>query len=214
MRNPSFRAWLPNLLAISLGAGALGLTACVTVNVNFPESAVQKATDDYVRDLYRAKETRKSGAPDSAAPAATKPQAHGFALPILIASAQAGDAFGEEEAFKVSTPRALAIRDKLAGHLSDVLEHKRAGVLGETNDGLLEIREPGKLKKLLARKVEKLVADENADRLDLYREVVKANGLPEARIKNVQKSFARSFQAESPSGTWMQDVDGKWAQKP
>ena len=30
--------------------------ACVTVNVNFPESTVQKATDDYVKELYKAKE--------------------------------------------------------------------------------------------------------------------------------------------------------------
>ena len=26
--------------------------SCVTVNVNFPEGAVQKAADDYVKELY------------------------------------------------------------------------------------------------------------------------------------------------------------------
>jgi uncharacterized protein YdbL (DUF1318 family) len=198
-------AWL---LSCALLTTSLGIASCVTVNVNFPESAVQKATDDYVRDLYRAKETRKStDAPAAAPSAAAQPQA--ALTEWLIASARADD-----EVFRVTTPASLKIRERLAARLGDVLEQKRAGVLGETNDGTLVIHEPGKLKKLLAKKVEKLVADENADRAELYAEVMRANALPPARLPNVKRSFARSFQAESPSGTWVQDTDGKWAQKP
>src|SRR3954470_20952661 len=74
---------------------SFSFAACVTVNVNFPESAVQKATDDYVRDLYRAKEKGKP-----AAPAAKKESS--FEMPSLINSAMADD-----DVFKVSTDKAL-----------------------------------------------------------------------------------------------------------
>ncbi|MEZ4871386.1 MAG: hypothetical protein R2827_03890 [Bdellovibrionales bacterium] len=39
-----------NRLSI-LGASVL-LVSCITVNVNFPEAAVQKAADDYVKELF------------------------------------------------------------------------------------------------------------------------------------------------------------------
>ena len=184
------------LILMALIAGPV---ACVTVNVNFPESAVQKETDDFVRDLYRAKEKGKA----SPAPSA-------FLRFNLINEAYAGPAEGN---FSVNSAKALQIRDKMSGRVEEILNQKRAGVLGETIDGMLTIKGRDKLKPLLAGKVEKLVADENSDRSDLYAEVARANGLDKGRIKDIQRSFARSFQAESPSGTWVQDPDGKWSQK-
>jgi uncharacterized protein YdbL (DUF1318 family) len=195
------------LNVVVAGLIALPLTSCVTVNVNFPESAVQKATDDYVRDLYRAKEKGKSPSPT---PEASKTSfLENFGGSLLIAQAWA-DAEGM---FRVDTPKAGEISERLKSNLSEVIAQKRAGVLGETNDGMLKLKAPEKLKKLFIQKIEKLVADENKDRGELYAEVVRANNLGKNRLKDVQKSFARSFQAESPSGTWLQDSDGKWAQK-
>jgi uncharacterized protein YdbL (DUF1318 family) len=197
----SFSAALLTLLA-------LGSAACVTVNVNFPESAVQKATDDYVRDLYRAKEKGKTPAPEtSQAPTSSRLI---FPMFDLIATASA-DA---EANIKVNSDKALKIKDRLASRVEEVLAQKRAGVLGETNDGLLELKGADKVKPLLKKKIEAMVAAENADRTELYAEVAASNGIAKGRIKDIQKSFARSFQAESPSGTWAQDSDGKWAQKP
>jgi uncharacterized protein YdbL (DUF1318 family) len=208
---------LATVSALWLGLGSalsVASTGCVTVNVNFPESAVQRATDDYVRELYRAKGKGGTGTggakpADGAAPAGAKSSWNGFVWPELIASAHAADGV-----FKVDTDKALEIKTRLGGRVDEVIAQKRAGVLGETNDGLLVVKAPEKLKKLQTARVEKLVADENADRNGLYDEVRKANGLADGRLKDIQKSFARSFQAESPSGTWVQDSDGKWAQKP
>ena len=199
------------VLATALGlalASAMPFSACVTVNVNFPESAVQKATDDYVRDLYRARERGKPGTPPPS-PSATG----AFRLPtglLLLSAAWAS----EVEAFRVNTAKSQAIKEKLRSRLDEVLIQKRAGVLGESDQGGLVIHDPSALKPLLAAKVQRLVSDENNDRNALYEEVLVANALPPARLKNVQKSFARSFQAESPSGTWVQDADGKWTRKP
>jgi uncharacterized protein YdbL (DUF1318 family) len=199
----------------TLVAGLMGLVllspllgGCVTVNVNFPESAVQKATDDYVKDLYRMKNSGPKGAEPASVPSQT-PQAKGaWILDLMTASAMA------EEGFSVNSAESSRIREKLRARLDDVLAQKKAGVLGEDKNGLIVIKDPSKLKKLLAQKVEKLVADENADRMALYNDVVKSNGFPSSRLANIQRSFARSFQAESPSGTWVEDVDSGWTQKP
>lgn len=188
-------------------ASAMTFSSCVTVNVNFPESAVQKATDDFVRDLYRARERGKPGTTPPS-PSATG----AFRLPtgLLLSSAWAS----EVEAFRVSTAKSQEIKEKLRSRLDEVLIQKRAGVLGESDLGSVVIHDPSQLKPLLVAKVQRLVSEENRDRNALYEEVLAANALPPARLKNVQKSFARSFQAESPSGTWVQDADGKWTQKP
>ena len=180
--------------------------ACVTVHVTFPESAVQKATDDYVRELYRAKE---KGRPSTPEPSPSLAPMHADLQFTLFTSAHA-----EELVFKVDSEKALKIRDRLSKRLDDVLAQIRAGVLGEARDGMLQLKEPGKLKKLFTKKIETLVAEENKDRADLYAEVLSSNALPAARLIDIQRSFARSFQAESPSGTWLQGADGTWLQKP
>lgn len=187
------------LTAFSLATAA----ACVTVNVNFPESAVQEATDDYVRDLYKAKEKGTSASPTPAGAKSSLsfslfPAAHAAEIPTQ---------------FTVKSAKAIMIRDRLAELVDDVLAQKRAGVLGEGNDGMLVLKAPEKLKKLLLTKVEKLVTEENALRDELYDEVVASNSLAPARRIDVTKSFARSFQNESPAGTWIQAADGTWAQK-
>lgn len=171
-------------------------TACVTVNVNFPESAVQKATDDYVHDLYEKKEKGK-----------TEQKAAASASWSLISSAYAG------EGFHVNSPKAQELKQKMRALVPEIIAQKKNGNLGETNDGLLAVK--GKnIAPLLMKKVEKLVKDENQTRKELYAEIVRSNGLEQSRLATVQKSFSRSFQSISPSGTWIQDSEGGWSQKP
>ncbi len=171
----------------------------MTVNVNFPESAVQKATDDYVRELYRAKEKGK--------PSATPETKASFDFSLI------GTAHAVEATIKVDSEKAIQIRNRMASRVDEVITQKRAGALGETNEGHLTLKK-GDLKPLLKKKLDGAIADENRDRDELYKEVVRINGIGDARLKDIQKSFARSFQAESPSGTWVQDADGNWSQKP
>jgi uncharacterized protein YdbL (DUF1318 family) len=178
-------------------------SACVTVNVNFPESAVQRATDDYVQELYRAK--NKDKAPTSA-PAKSPTSL----LDLLIPSALALEF---DATFRTDTAAAKEIQARQATRLEEIDAQKKAGALGESSDGTLVIKSPDKLKKLLTKKVEKLVEDENVDRKKLYEEVQEANKLPSSRIKDVGASFGRSFQKASPAGTWVQDEKSGWKQK-
>lgn len=174
--------------------------ACVTVNVNFPESAVQKATDDFVKDLYRSKEHgKKSGGTT-------------WRFPSLINEASA--ASEASAVFKIDSEKSEEIKSRFAKRVDEIIALKRRGVLGETNDGKLAIKDPTALKKLEIRKVDQLVSDENRDRSALYEEVLKSNGMQQNRMKDLTNNFTRSFQAESPSGTWVMDPTGKWEQKP
>ncbi|MCM2277772.1 MAG: YdbL family protein [Oligoflexia bacterium] len=195
------------LSSVIAAAGLLPVTGCLTLNVNLslPEAAVQRATDDFVRDLYRAKE--KDSAPAAKPVEAPKPAALRLE-DLLLPTAHAADSL------KLDSPKALELRDKLAANVEEIIAQKRAGVLGESNDGMLVLKDAGKLKPLLQKKVQKLVSDENALRVQFYDEVLKSNGLESARLQGIKESFGRSFQSQSPSGTWMQDAEGKWGQKP
>jgi len=179
-------------------------TACVTVNVNFPESAVQKATDDYVRDLYRAKEKGKVTPPSNEQSASPASKLTSFFS--LVSEAYADD-------FRVQSAKADEIKARLKSRLDDLISQKRSGNVGESNDGKLVVKATG-LPPLLMKKVKTLVTEDNSDRMELYQEVARINGLGSSGIATVEKSFARSFQSLSPSGTWIQDSDGNWTKKP
>ena len=122
----------------ALGVLSLIFSSCVTVNVNFPESAVQKATDDYVKDLYRAKEKGKSSPTAPASAPSERPQTW-LVLPNLlgdlIASAQAADVN-----FTVTSGKAMDILASQKGRIQEILAQKRAGLIGETKDGHVAVR--------------------------------------------------------------------------
>jgi len=185
---------------------------CVTVNVNFPEGAVQKAADDYVRELYRTK-TRSESKDQTQF---TRPLGK-WALWSLLASELASDTAqaANVQAFHLQSAKAKALKTQLASRVRKLIQFKRKGFLGETRDGRVEVHStpqnsprPG-LRVLL----QKLVKAENQDRMALYQEALQSNQMEEAKLEQVRSSFARAFQAESPSGTWLQNADGSWTQK-
>jgi uncharacterized protein YdbL (DUF1318 family) len=192
--------WIAIPLVFSLVTAALIYTSCVTVNVNIPDSAVQQATDDYVKELYDAKEKSKPAAP---APARS-PQSM---LDFVIAPA-----FADDRPVKTDSPKALDIRTRMKERLDEVHADKMAGILGETNTGKLIVK--GKAKSGQEKSLKKLMDDENSDRAELYHEVIEHNGMNKGNLETIERNFAHSFQKHSPTGTWVQDDDGAWTQKP
>jgi uncharacterized protein YdbL (DUF1318 family) len=183
----------------------LTLLSCVTINVNIPEGAVQQASDDYVKDLYEAKERDKKPAPNPSASPRTKSQ---NILPFDIESA----AFADEPTVKTDSDKAQEIKARMKARLDDVTAQKDAGVFGEGNDGKLALK--GKPAAANEKKIKKLLADENSDRDDLYHEIIRHNGMDKAGLTTIEKNFAHAFQKHSPTGSWMQDDDGTWFKKP
>ena len=187
--------------------------ACVTVNVNFPESVVQKAADDYVRDLYenpQGSKEKKGG------------QSFLYGLPtqnifhlgpmswFFSAEAQAAEI---DTYFKTQTSLTRALQEKQRKRIKKIDTYKRQGVIGEDNRGLLLIKDDSKLRKLRKKMAKQLVEAENQDRQLLYKEVLKANQMADEKQEMLQGSFARSFQKRSPKGTWIQAPDGAWSRR-
>ena len=201
--------WIVPLLAFSFIAT---FSACVNINVNIPEGVVQEASDDYVGQLYRAKESGKDKKKDTpaASPVASPAGTPHSSLDLLNQLAVTS-AFAEYKPIRTDSDKASAIHERQKARLGDIHTQKAAGILGETNDGTLVIK--GKVKPDAEAKLTKLVADENADREELYAEVVAHNSLKKGHLIDIKQSFARSFQKYSAPKTWIQDPAGNWSQK-
>jgi uncharacterized protein YdbL (DUF1318 family) len=195
----------------ALGLLTLGLGACVTVNVNFPEATVQRAAGDYVEELYKARDREKESAP-ATPPPATKPTSKIHWENFLgIPSAHAIDV---SATFQIKSAKTAQIQARQAERLKALLESKKAGHVGETSDGYISLDANSQLKPLMKKSLQPLVDAENQDRKDLYQEILSINHMSGMQSKSIETSFARSFQAASPSGTWVQSAEGKWSQKP
>ncbi len=204
---------LKNALIIKKGFIFLGFIcliwsfSCVTVNVNFPEGAVQQATEDYVKELYKLKAEEKNTIPDKQTVDPLKKDQGAlnfvFSFGILAhASPQ----------FKIDSPEAKQIQVRQAKRLDKIDKDKKNGFLGESAQGLLVLRQSEKIKPLLMKKIDQLIKEENSDREALYRQVLKDNNLTSEQLVMIRQNFSKSFQESSPTGTWIES-DGKWKQK-
>ena len=172
----------------------------LTVNVNFPAGEVQKAADKVVGDI-RGKETRQDTAPE------VKPQSFKkifiFAMPAAYA----------EVNVDVSTPPIRKLKKSMQERFPDLGPFYNKGVIGEGNEGLVDIRDIEGLDLKERAKAKKLVSDENGDREALYREIAKANKFGEETIPDIKKIFANSWREDARTGWWIQKNNGQWEKK-
>ena len=71
-----------------------------------------------------------------------------------------------------------------------------SGAIGLTRDGLIEVRDQNLVPLPERNIVRKLVAEENADRASLYREIATANGHPEWEI-DIRTTFAERWSSKA-----------------
>ncbi|HCG77272.1 MAG: hypothetical protein COZ37_03885 [bacterium (Candidatus Ratteibacteria) CG_4_10_14_3_um_filter_41_18] len=108
---------------------------------------------------------------------------------------------------KVHTPeieKALASRK---ARFPQIKEYKRQGVIGENNEGLLEIRGNAEIQ------VQRLVKEENKDRMTIYQTLVQQNNMSPGQLKVIQEQFAATRRKRAKKGEWIQLPDGDWTQK-
>jgi len=185
---------------------AVGLTfvlACITVNIYFPEATVKQAADEIVDEIRSQEELKTEGGSRSQLPA--PPGSSSFTLVPA--------AFAQEET-NVSTPAIRALKEAMKKRFVELKPYYIGGNVGETNNGLVEIRDETGLNLQAKAALRKLVKDENGDRLQLYAEVAKALNIEASQIARVQKIFAESWIANAAPGWWVQQDDGKWVKKP
>jgi uncharacterized protein YdbL (DUF1318 family) len=184
-----------------LAAGFTFIIACITVNIYFPEATVKKAAEEIVDEIRKKDEKDKQEAIKSPEVFFRRP---GFSLVPM--------AWAQEET-SVSTPAIRALKDSLKNRFPGLKPYFDGGNIGETNKGLVEIRDKAGLNLKDKAALRNLVKDENADRMKLYAEVAKALNIDAGQLERVQKIFAESWIRNASPGWWVQNESGQWVKK-
>lgn len=200
---------------IKLLALCLVLSACVTINVYFPAAAAEKAADRIIEDVWGADAATKPRPQqrDEQGSWHSEPQAErvllalaGSVLDVLISPAHA------QADLNVSTPAVRQLTQSMEARHGQLKKYYDSGAVGFTLDGLVEVRDQNLIPLPDRNRVRKLVAEENADRVNLYREIATANNHPEWEA-DIRTTFAERWIKRASAGWYYQDESGAWKQK-
>jgi uncharacterized protein len=205
---------------LHLTALCLALSACVTINVYFPAAAAEKAADKIIEDVWgpegepggsQKRDDKRSGNAGDASDEIGQVQrilfaAADSALELLIPSAHA------QADLNIATAAVRQLTSSMEGRHAQLRKYYDSGAVGLTRDGLIEVRDQNLVPLPERTTVRKLVADENADRASLYREIAAANGHPEWET-DIRTTFAERWISKASTGWYYQDAGGAWKQK-
>jgi uncharacterized protein YdbL (DUF1318 family) len=183
--------------------GLLFALACVTVNVYFPAAEVQRAADKIVEEVRSGQSASSTEDIGDQSMLRSTLQMIGFLQSEAYAQAD----------INVSTPNIRALKASMKERFDQLRPLYEKGVLGETNDGMLNVRSVEGLGLQEKAQVNKLVNAENEDRTKLYQEIAKANDLSPDTIDDIKKLFANSWRKDAKKDWWIQKDDGTWVKK-
>ena len=199
-------------LGVPVAAGLL-LTACVTINVYFPAAEAREAAREFVEkviDEADKVEIKDSSGKDGGGGMALLQKRFDFDPWVLVGIGSAHAQATPD--ITIKTPAIQAIQARMEARFGSTLRAGfDSGALGFTADGLITVRDAGKLALKDRVAMNAAVADDNRDRKAVYREVAVANGHPEweSQIRDV---FARQW-IESARPGWWYESGGSWKQK-
>jgi uncharacterized protein len=200
--------------SLKLIACCLALSACVTINVYFPAAAAEKAADKIIEDVWGSDKSSEStkGEDDKQ----TSLRELGTQDVLLAAAASVLDfivAPAHAQAnLNIETPAIRQLTQSMEARHAQLKKYYDAGAIGLTRDGLVQVRDQNLVPLPERNAVRKLVAEENADRTNLYREIATANGHTEWEA-DIRTTFAERWASKAPAGWFFQDEGGAWKQK-
>ncbi len=189
-------------------AAFLSAGACVTINVYFPAAAAEQAADKIIEEVWGDRTDKPTAEQSSDADRFVDGVSRVARLIVdwLIPAAHA-----QQANLDISSPSIGKIEASLKARHAKLLPYYNSGAVGLTDDGQVAVRD-AKAIPLSARKtVNQLVADDNRDRLALYREIAAANGRPEWEAQ-IRQTFARRWIDLAQSG-WYYQSGGSWKAK-
>jgi len=199
--------------SLKLIACCLALSACVTINVYFPAAAAEKAADKIIEDVWgsdKSSESTKREDDKQTSVRETDAQdvllAAASVLDFIVAPAHA------QANLNIETPAIRQLTQSMEARHAQLKKYYDAGAIGLTRDGLVQVRDQNLVPLPERNAVRKLVAEENADRANLYREIATANGHTEWEA-DIRTTFAERWASKAPASWWFQDESGAWKQK-
>jgi len=198
-------------ITAGLAAFCLALAACVTINVYFPAAAAEKAADRIIEDIWGPGQGPKPEANPQQGSLIREPR------DVLLASLQGAADFAipaaEAQAdLDVSSPAIRTLTAAMKGRAAALDPFFASGAIGLTADGLVEVRDANAVALADRNKLKKLVADENADRKSLYREIATANGHADWE-SDIRSTFAERWIANARAGWYYKSGAGAWTRK-
>jgi uncharacterized protein YdbL (DUF1318 family) len=202
--------------SLKLIACCLALSACVTINVYFPAAAAEKAADKIIEDVWggdkssesetKREDNKQTAVRDGSSAQRMLLAAAASVLDFIVAPAHA------QANLNVDTPAIRQLTQSMEARHAQLKKYYDAGSIGLTRDGLVQVRDQNLVPLPERNSVRKLVAEENADRSNLYREIAAANGHAEWEA-DIRTTFAERWASKAPAGWWYQDESGSWKQK-
>ncbi len=134
--------------------------AVITVNVYFPTEAVEEAAEKIIDEIEGGEESQ-------AKPEEGGQQSHFWKnIPYCISGNST--VYADEIDLNLTTPAIRKLIDSMKARNTEIMQFKDKGVIGETNDGILAIRNMNGLGGEEIRTVKRLLRAENNDREALY----------------------------------------------
>jgi len=191
------------------------IASCVTVNLYFPITEAEQAARSIVQEVMTPPEN------------ASSPEASSYNLqsapPERVTMVREGVRWWQN--ILIGLPRAeaasgLNVRTPVIDHLRARLHdryHKlkpffQSGALGFSRDGLIAIRDMGRVPLVKRVIIQQLVGEENKERNALYKEIARANNHPDWESE-IRTTFAKVWIEEAPKGFWYQSEAGQWVSK-
>jgi uncharacterized protein YdbL (DUF1318 family) len=198
-------------ITASLATFCLVPAACVTINVYFPAAAAEKAADRIIEDIWGPGQQPQEPAGDEQTSIGR--DAGGLALAALRGALDLVIPAAHAQAdIDISSPAIRALTGSMKGRAGELEPYFASGAIGLTSDGLVEIRDANAVALAERNKLRKLVADDNADRNSLYREIASANGHPEWE-SDIRSTFAERWIANARAGWYYKSKAGAWTKK-
>ncbi len=179
--------------------------AVITVNVDFPTEAVEEAAEKIIDEI--------EGGEDAQSKPGDSGQQSFFQKTIHFNVFGNSTVYADEIDLNLTTPAIRKLIDFMKARNTEIMNFKDKGVIGETNDGTLAIRNMNGLGGEEIRTVKRLLRAENNDREALYKELAVANKIEPSAVGRIKTIFAKTRISKAKPGHWHHDEKGKWTQK-
>lgn len=201
-----------------VGLALLAAIACITINVYFPEAAIKDLSEQIEDEVARQAGDNPSQPPQPT-PAPGESDQTWFldevpSGPAAFSLLGGNVAYAQEVAApEVSNPAIRKIIESRAARLEALNSLKSKGVVGESNQALVEVRSLDALPLRERAAAQRLVKQENTDREQLYKEIAAAKGVDLSQLPRIRSTYAETLRSKARKGDWIQQPDGTWVQK-
>lgn len=178
--------------AIGLGVfmAILLPVACVTINIYFPAEEVESVAGEIVNDI-RGRQTE-------APPETEETEKDQSFLRFSVLVAALTPSAWAEDATTVSNATIRELKSRMQARYGLLKPYFASGALQEGDDGYVAMGSVASLSVREKSDLRNLVAAENRDREQLYREVARAMNIDAGQVDRIAQIFAKEWQKSAP----------------